>query len=109
MLFRPDAALKDQYRHSSVQKKIERKKRKANRKGYTVQKETHGHHTDESNSVTVQRLGLTEFKDGAASVDSISTCETSGGRCDGVLVSWNRTIVGTVSNITPPVTVRDLC
>ena len=87
------------------------RKEKANRKGYTVQRAVHRRHTGESNSVTVQLLGLTEFLVRAAPVDSVSACDISrslSGRCDEVLVSSNRIIVGTASDMTPPVIAQDL-
>lgn len=81
-------------------------------KGYTVQRVIHGrHHTGESNSVTVQLLGLAEFLGRVASVVCDSVCDISRSlsrRCDEFLVSRNRIIVGTASVMTPPVMAQDL-
>lgn len=55
---------------------------------------------------------MSEFLVRAAPVDSVSVWDVPrplSGRCDEVLVSWNRIIVGTASDMTPPVMAQDLC
>lgn len=68
-----------------------------------------GHYTGESNSVNVQLPGLSELLDRDASMVCVSVCDISKfGRRDEVMVSSNRIVVGTMSDMTPPVTAQDL-
>ncbi len=93
-------------------KREKRGKRKTNRQGYGVQRAIDGRHTGESNSVSVQLLGLIEFLECVASMVCVSACDISKSlsrRCDEFMVSRNRIVVGTTSDMTPPVMAHDLC
>jgi hypothetical protein len=89
--------------------------KKTNRQGHTVQRVIVGHYTGNSNSVNVRLPGLSEFLDCGASmvcvvsVRDISRSRSPSGRCDEFIVSWNRIVVGTTSDMTPPVMAQDLC